>query len=158
MPAGKPSAADARRRAQLARIHIGAKQLCLDRETYVALIRRVSGELGREVDSSANLDADGRRAVIREMVRLGFRADERAAAKRVWAGRPRDCDQVPMLRKVEALLADAGREWAYAHGLARKMFGSARLEWLRPDQLHRLVAALQIDATRRRARDEAGHV
>lgn len=138
------------RARELARIHVGAKKLGLDRETYVALIRRVSAGLGREVESSADLDDAGRRAVIREMVRLGFRADERTAAKRVWAGCPKRVREVPMLRKIEALLADAGREWAYAHGLAKRMFGAARVEWLRPDQQYRLIAALEIDARRRR--------
>lgn len=135
------------RTRELARIHLAAAQLGLDEETYRALIERVAG-----VRSAGDLDADGRRAVIRELVRLGARLELRADAKSAWAGRPRNCNQVPMLRKIEALLADAGREWAYAHGLARKMFGAARLEWLRPDQQHRLIAALEIDAQRRATR------
>lgn len=139
---------------ELARIHVGAKKLGLDRETYVALIRRISAELGREVASSADLDGGGRRAVIREMIRLGFRAERSGAAKRVWAGRPKRTREVPMLGKIEALLADAGREWAYAHGLARRMFGVARVDWLTPDRQHRLIAALEIDARRRKSERE----
>jgi len=58
-----------------------------------------------------------------------------------------------MLGKVEALLADAQRPWDYAHSMARHMFGVDRLEFLRGGQLHRLVAALQIDANRRAERE-----
>lgn len=140
---------DARTR-ELAHIHVGAKHLRLDRDAYVALIRRVSAEQGHEVSSSGDLDDAGRRAVITEMARLGFRA------ARTWADRPRDCDRVPMLGKIEALLADAGREWAYAHAVAKRMFGSQRVEWLNPDQLRRVIAALEIDARRRRAANNKG--
>ena len=56
---------------------------------------------------------------------------------------------MPQLRKVRALLADAKRPWSYAHGLAKRMYDVARVEWLDHDKLHRLVAALQVDANRR---------
>lgn len=132
------------RARQLARIHMGRQALGLDEETYRELLQRVTGKR-----SSAEMTADERRAVITELTRLGFRSDAARARARAFRGRPRDTGEVPLLRKVEALLADGARPWAYAHGLARKMFGVARVEWCRQDQLHRLVAALQIDANRR---------
>jgi phage gp16-like protein len=52
--------------------------------------------------------------------------------------------------KVGAILAETDKSWNYAHGTARQMFKVHRVEWLRPDQLHRLVAALQISANRNR--------
>ena len=70
-------------------------------------------------------------------------------------GKPKNVDQVPMLGKVEALLADAKRPWAYAHNTARQMFKVARVEWLDSDQLHKLVAALQIDSQRQRRRSSS---
>lgn len=132
------------RARQLARIHMGRKALGLDEETYRALLQRVTGKR-----SSAEMSADERNAVIVELTRLGFRADATRSRARAFQGRPRNIDEVPLLRKVEALLAASGRPWAYAHGLARRMFGVARVEWCRQDQLHRLTAALQIDANRR---------
>ena len=74
---------------------------------------------------------------------------DREARKRAWAGRPKNVKDVPMLRKVEALLADAKRPWSYAHSMAKKMFHVNRLEWLNDHDLHKLVAALQADANRR---------
>ena len=60
------------------------------------------------------------------------------------------------LGKVEALLADAGREWAYAHSVARRVCKVERIEWCNPDQLAKVIAALQIDADRRARRAAAG--
>ena len=128
-------------RRQIAKIKIGQKALQLDDDTYRALLLRVTG-----VASCAAMSADQRRAVLGEMKRLGFQPSTSTAH----AGRPAKTAQVPLLTKVEALLADAGRPWEYARATAERMFGVERLEWLRPAQLHRLVAALQIDANRRK--------
>jgi phage gp16-like protein len=50
--------------------------------------------------------------------------------------------------KVEALLAEAGRPWAYADALAVQMWKIQRVEWLDDNQLQRLMQALIIDAGR----------
>lgn len=137
----KPRKPTSPRSRELARIHAAAKQLDMDDETYRAFLQRVTG-----VRSAKDLDSSGRGAVIRELVRLGARVDKRA---RHHPGCPKGVKEKPMLRKVEALLADAKRPWDYAHGLAERMFNVKRIEWLRDDQLHKLVAAMQIDANRR---------
>lgn len=134
-----------RRTKDLARIHVAKKQLGLDEEAYRALLERVAG-----VRSSADLSTAGRSAVLREFARLGFKV---MPGKRGHVGRPKGLEARPMLTKVEALLTDAGRPWNYAHGLAERMFEVKRVEWLGDDQLHRLIAALEIDA-RRRAQGE----
>lgn len=128
-------------RRQIAKIKIGQKALQLDDGTYRALLLRVTG-----VTSCAAMSADQRRAVLREMKRLGFQP----TASTAHAGRPAKTDQVPLLNKIEALLADAGRPWEYARATAKHMFKVERLEWLSHSQLHRLVAALQFDANRRK--------
>lgn len=133
-----------KRDPQLVRIHMARKQLektmGMDDSSYRALLLRVGGH-----DSSAKMTPAQRNAVIAEMVRLGFKEKPR----KPYPGAPANIDQVPMLGKVEALLADSSREWAYAHAMADRMFGVDRVEWLRHDQLHKLVAALQVDANRR---------
>jgi phage gp16-like protein len=135
-----------RRTSQLAAIHVMAsKQLGLDRETYVALLQRVAG-----VSSSASLDGRGRQLVLDELRRLaGGTAKYRAhAAVPDEPENPR-ADIAAMIGKVSAILADGGRTWSYAHGMAKKMFKVARVEWLNPDQVHRIVAALSYDQKRR---------
>ena len=139
------------RNRQLARIHKAKKQLGLDDATYRSLLQRVTGK-----SSSADMTTEERNAVIAEFARLGFKEDEQSGRKRAFAGRPRNVKDVPMLRKVEALLADAKRPWSYAHGLAKRMFSRDRVEFLRADELHKLVAALQADSNRHTAK-EARH-
>ncbi|HHF7476546.1 TPA: phage protein GemA/Gp16 family protein [Neisseria meningitidis] len=45
---------------------------------------------------------------------------------------------------------DDGWTWNYAHGTAKKMFKVDRVEWLSDGNMHKLVAALQIAANRRK--------
>ena len=59
-----------------------------------------------------------------------------------------------MMDKVEALLADGGYHWNYAHAMAWRMFGREKVEYLDNDQLHKLVAALQIAANRKKKKTE----
>ena len=120
------------------------KQLGLDEGTYRALLQRVGGRA-----SSADMTPAQRNAVLQEFARLGFKDAAATGRKRVFAGKPKNVAAVPMLRKVEALLADNKRLWSYAHAMAKRMFHVNRIEWLHDDQLHKLVAALQADANRR---------
>lgn len=133
------------RNTQLARIHMGKKALGLDEDTYRSLLVRVSG-----MSSSAKMTAVQRNAVIAEMTRLGFKEEDRQARRRRFPGRPANVDQVPLLQKVEALLTDAKRPWSYAHAMADRMFKTNKVQWLRHDQLHSLVSALQVDANRKK--------
>jgi phage gp16-like protein len=132
------------RQSQLAKIHLAAKQKGLDEATYRALLVRITGK-----DSAAKMTGEERTLVIAEFVRLGFKDVQRAGRKRQWPGQPKNLDEVPMLRKVHALLADAKRPWSYAHNTAKQMYQIDRVEFLNQDQLHRLVAALQVDSIRR---------
>lgn len=58
-----------------------------------------------------------------------------------------------ILKKVEALLADAGRPWDYATGMATRMFQRERLDWLTTEELKKLMQALAVDAKRRAKRE-----
>lgn len=133
------------RNSKLAAIHAEKKSAGLDDETYRSLLERVTGHRSAKDCSDRQL-VD----VLSEMRRLAGKPLQAHHAAKVWAGKPKD--MTPLLRKVEALLADAGREWAYGHALAERMFKVKRLEWLNPDQLHRAVSALQLDADRRQKR------
>jgi phage gp16-like protein len=59
-----------------------------------------------------------------------------------------------MLGKIEAMLLEAKREWAYAHGIAKKMFGVDRLEFCRAQQIYKIVQAMMMDAKRHGRRTE----
>ncbi|MEW6314315.1 MAG: regulatory protein GemA [Pseudomonadota bacterium] len=134
----------AERRKEIQLIHIAKAELGLDDETYRDMLFTVA-----RVRSSAALDWQGRKAVLDHLKARGFKV---RSAKQ--AGKPANppAELAPMIARIEALLAEAQRPWAYANGMARRMFGVERLEWCSADQLHRIVAALMVDQRRRKER------
>ena len=131
------------RNALIAKIKIAQKELGMADEAYRAMLLRVTGK-----NSCAAMDTGELEAVLAEMVRFGFAPKPTAKDK---YGKPhlRRTAAAPLLGKIEALLADGGYHWNYAHAMARRMFGREKVEYLDNDQLHKLVAALQIAANRK---------
>ena len=143
-----------RRRKDLAAIHVMAsKQLRLDEDTYRALLERLAGKR-----SAADLNTRERMAVLDELRRLVGGGVQRMRNAVPPVDEPTNvrAELRAMVSKVGAILEEAGRSWAYAHGLANRMFRVQRVEWLTASQLHRLVAALSIDQKRRRVRRVEG--
>ncbi len=139
------NAVDELRHRQLAAIHIGKKKLALDDEAYRTIVRMIGGA---ESGSAANLDDQGRRAVLDEMRRLGF-VDGKV--KRSHAGRPRNMDSPDrgaQLGKIEAMLLEANRLWAYADAIARRICGVEKIAWCTSEQLRKVIAALVSNARR----------
>jgi len=131
------------RRRELARIHIAKHELGLDEESYRAMLWACA-----RVRSARDLDAAGRARVLDHLKACGFKGKR----GRPHQGRPHNLqseERGPQLGKIEALLADAGRPWAYVDGMARRMFGVASVTWCNPEQLQKLIAALVYDAKRR---------
>ena len=131
-----------RRSRDLARIHILKAELGLDDDTY----RDTLFTLAR-VRSAADLDAGGRAAVLDHLQALTAKVKRRNA----YPGRPHNIDSEergPMLRKIEAYLTEARRPWAYAQGMARRMFHVDQLEFADAKQLRGIIAALEKDALR----------
>jgi len=145
MTTGQVDTADTKRR-EIAKIQIARKELGMAEEVY----RNLLWTLGR-AKSSADLDHAGRRRVLDHMRACGWKPK----AGKPHPGKPHNTntpDRGPLLGKVEALLADARREWAYADGLAKSMFGIERVAFCHAGQLHKMVAALEIDKRRRAQR------
>lgn len=125
-------------------IHTAKRALEMDDATYRAMLQRVAG-----VTSCKNLTPLGVAKVLRELNRLGFAVEQKpfvAARANVPLSR------AAMMKKIRALLADAGREMSYADNTANRMFKIQRVEWLDDAQLNKLVAALVIDKKRRAGR------
>lgn len=132
------------RNRELATIHLAKKQLNMSDEDYRAML----WARGR-VRSAKDLDHAGRRTVIDHLVSCGFKVTK-AKSKR--AGTPHNLNSEnrgPQLKKIEALLTDAGREWAYVDGMAKRMFKVDRVALCHEGHLQKLIAALTYDQQRR---------
>lgn len=142
-PEKKPDPARDQRRKELAMIHQAAQSLGLikgsEDDLYRDVLRRVV-----KVESAADLDQAGRRLLLAYFRGQGW-------GKRDWGKRPNNFNSPGvqnMMRKIEAMLAEAKRPWDYAHGLAKKMFQVDRLEFCDHEQILGIVTALVIDAKR----------
>lgn len=124
------------RKRELAQIHLGAKQVGMDDDSYRAMLWSVA-----RVRSAKDLDAGGRRAVIDHLKAVGFRPRRQG---RTSVGENKE----QLAAKVRAQLQASDKPEGYADGMAKKMFGVQRWEWCSPDQLRRIIAALNYQARR----------
>lgn len=134
-------APDPARNRELAIIHLGKKELGMERDTYEAMLWAVA-----RVRSAADLDHAGREAVIDHLVACGFK--KRGGAKRhewSWVDRAA-LDKQPMLRKIIVLARGRGKP--YVDAMAEKMFHVERLEFANEEHLRKIIAALEFDRRR----------
>jgi len=129
-----------RRNLDLSKIHIAKKDLGLDDETYRALLVRVAG-----VRSAKDLSPRQAGKVLAEFERLGWKSSPVKTGRKAPVAA---ADRAKLVGKIEAFLAESKRSWAYADGMALRMFKVDRVEWLDPEQLRKMVAALAYDAKR----------
>jgi phage gp16-like protein len=143
--------AEALRKRELATIHVAKAQLKLDEEAYRDLLLSVTGKR-----SASSLNWQGRKKMIDHFKKLGFKVMAPKAGRAL----PQvGADRMPRMRKIEALLADAGRSWAYADGVAKKLFATTtkveRIEFCDGEHLTKVIAALMFDAKRREEKPAA---
>lgn len=117
------------RRSLLGKVHIAAKELGLDDETYRAMLEDLTGHRTAK-------DCPERQLV---MILAALR-------KRGWNPKKKKAPVVrpeldPLLSKVEALLVDMDKRWPYAEAIARHMFGVG-LSWCDASQVRAIVTAL----------------
>lgn len=132
------------RNNDLAQIHIAKANLGLPDPDYRALLSERYGVL-----TAAALGPVQRQDLLSEFERRGWkRGFGRKPAARVEA-RGKD---TPALAKVRALLADGGKPAEYGDALAQRIAKVDRLEWCNPEQLGKVIAALEYDARRKAAK------
>lgn len=121
------------RNGLIAKIKIAQKQLDMVDDAYRAMLVRVTGK-----DSCAKMGVPELEKVAEEMKRMGF-----VPLAKSHGTRPRRRSSAdPMMRKIEALLASMALHWNYAHALAKRMYGVARVEWLTDEHMRGVIAAL----------------
>ena len=142
-----------------------------EKQGWIGVFRKL---LGREnIDGLTDLTLGERRNVIAYLSRQGARVKnpflpgdlvdwsrgdpdrtvEIRHKQTSYPGRPanmHDPGKGPLLKKIEALLAEANRPWKYANRMAERMTMNKvkRVQWCSPRELHKIVAALMIDAKR----------
>jgi len=148
---GRPAAQPAQPRNNgLAQIHIAKAQLGMDDDTYRSMLWAVA-----RVRSAKDLDHAGRAKVLAHLKRSGFKP---APPKKPDPDRPHNIDsnaRGPQLKKIEALLLSADRRWAYANGIAQRMFGITSIAMCDEDHLQKIIAALNYDKARRTTKGSA---
>lgn len=137
------------RNALLAQIHIGRKALGLDEDTYRDMLEAATGKRSC---------ADMR---LGDLVKICGQLEKIAQAQGVELSKPRHpgkpanmehSGKGPLLKKIEALLADGKLSWDYANGIAKRMYGVERVEWLDPRRMVSVVTALVKAQQKREAR------
>jgi phage gp16-like protein len=138
------------RNSQLARIHVGAKQLGLSDDVYRDFLERVSGKR-----SAGDLDAAERARVLDEMDRLGFKRTAGKGPKRT--SQP-DSPQVRFCRGLWVEIKHLGglhdpSERALQK-FAKRITGVDNLSWMRPSDLNKVIQGLLAWRARLLARTE----
>lgn len=128
------------RNSDVIKIQIARKQLHLTDEGYQTILQTYGG-----VQSSKDLDHDGRKRVLAYMERLGFKPKASPNSKRPARPTP-SADALPMVRRIRAQLISLDRKPDdYADGIAKQMLGVAApqfYEWLPLRDLERLSQIL----------------
>ena len=126
---------DESRKKALALVHIAKGQLAMEEDVYRDLLERLTGKR-----SAAKLDNTQLKAVLDEFKRLGWQSKPR----RDFGRRPNPAaSKAKLIGKIEALLADRGLHWNYAHAIALKIYAVHNLNWLSLNELRSIVKAIQ---------------
>ena len=119
-------------------IHVAKNELALDDSTYRAVIKNSTGK-----ESSKDCTNPQLRKVLDALKTKGFSVTPKETKPDVV-----NLNQ-PMLDKIGALLADGGYPWAYAKGMAKKMYNKEDLRFCNGDELRGIVAALAYNKKRK---------
>jgi phage gp16-like protein len=117
---------------QKALIHIAKQKVGMSDEEY----RDLLGGFG--VTSSKDLTHGKFDSLMTHFKGLGFR---QAPGKPYKQLHPIGSKK-RLLYKIEAQITEMNLSWKYVDGMAKKMFGVDRMIWCVPQQLHKIVAAL----------------
>lgn len=121
-------------------IHVARRELGMDRETYMQMVRGLQGL--DTVESTSELSVPNLNRVLDALKKRGFKVVPNTRTQ----GKPHNFESrsMPnMITKIEALLADMALPWSYADAIAQQMFGIERCSWVRQEkQLKAIIAAL----------------
>lgn len=128
-----------RRRGMIAKIKVAQKQLGMEDDVYRDVLAATTG-----LRSCKDMEVWQLERVLQKLEQLGF-APTRSKPER----QPLHlAEHTPMINKIGAMLHQSGKSWAYAHGIARKMFGVEMVQRCDGEQMRKVLAALNYQAKR----------
>ncbi len=122
------------RKGLIQKIHIAKGQLGFDDDMYRDFLALHSG--GKT--SCSDMTVPVLFKVLNAFKDAGFRVKSKKH-KKPYATKEKQA----LMDKIEALLADSGKPWAYAEAVARNMHGKYRLQWCDVGELRAVMIALQ---------------
>lgn len=132
----------ANRKKNIQLVHVGANKLFCDEDARRGWQQDRTGH--RSCSKMTDDQLEGLVAELRDKGALDSRPPKHAGTA------PHNLDKVPQLKKIEAQLADMKLPWSYANAIAKRMFGIARVDWLREQkQRDAIIAALHVEQEKR---------
>lgn len=133
---------DAKRPAELAKIHIAKKELNLSDDVYRLMLVEIGGH-----ESAGDLNQAGRRAVLDHLRQLGWKSQVkgRKPPHNLHSGR---LSRQAQLQKIEALLTVGKLPWGYADALALRICKVDKIEFVPSEELYKIITALRKQAIR----------
>lgn len=125
-------------------IHIAKAQVGMTEAEY----RDLLGSVGAA--SSKDLDNKTFDQVMVRFEALGFRTTSKTRKTRKVNNLPKD--KRSLMKKLEALILDLGKSWAYVDAIARKRFGVDAAQWLEGEELYKLVQMIAVYQKRKKRR------
>ncbi len=121
------------RKSLIQKIHIAKNQLGFDDDTYRDFLT-----LHAKKDSCSKMTVPELFTVFNAFKNSGFKVKSKKHKKPFATP-----EKQQYMDKIEALLADTGKPWAYAEGIAKQMYRKQRLQWCSVEQLRGVMIALQ---------------
>ena len=126
---------------------------CFTEDNYRDMVSDISKA---RTDSSKELTAFERQELINRLSHLAGEESRpvwKPRDKRSYPHRPKNMDnhgesRDDQLQKIEALLTVGKKEWAYAHGIAKRICKVDKVQWVPTCDLYKIIAALTYQAKR----------
>ncbi len=125
-------------RSQITLLHVAKSKVGLTEQEY----RDLLGRYGRT--TSTDLTTEELEDLMRHLKGCGFQAREAVPGAPEISKQPETKQR--HLRKIWALLKKQALPWSYADGVAGRMHQVAKAIWCTPEQLHKIVIALEYRA------------
>jgi len=130
-------------------VHVAAKALGFDEDTYRMTLRRVG------VGSAKDLTFGQLDELMKHYSKCGFKAAPKPKTRQKWRDKGVIPEKEASIKKIGAILLDMGLPWKYADSMARQMFGVEQALWLKPEELHKLAQALCVYQKRKAKKEKA---